>query len=54
MDPTPAKIRAVFGDALFGIRFPVMDPKQFSSRVVKSGVLTAEVLPHFSVRLHVV
>ncbi|KAH7696859.1 P7E4 protein, partial [Aphelenchoides avenae] len=42
VDLSPKAVRDVLGDALFSIRFPAMEQKEFSSKVVKGGVLTAE------------
>ncbi|KAH7713485.1 BTB/POZ domain-containing protein 6 [Aphelenchoides avenae] len=42
LEPTPKAIRGVLGDALFGIRFPVMDRKQFTSEMAKSRLLSAK------------
>lgn len=42
LNPTPENMRAALKDALYLIRFPVMDPNAFISHVTETGILSME------------
>lgn len=40
---SPSKVREALGEALYLVRFPLMDGKAFAVGPAESGILTAEV-----------